>query len=82
MFMPDTTENRATFEGKELLLAEIYKISNIKIVFKEVGDSNEKHFYPNDGGLNEPVRDYRDYKNSVFDIALEHFKKKDVSKDK
>ena len=37
MFMPDTPENRAAFEGKELLLAEIYKVSNIKIVFKEIG---------------------------------------------
>ena len=37
MFMPDTPENRAAFEGKELLLAEIYKLSNIKIVFKEIG---------------------------------------------
>ena len=37
MFMPDTPENRAAFEGKELLLAEIYKISNIKIVFKKIG---------------------------------------------
>ena len=38
MFMPDTPENRAAFEGKELLLAEIYKVSNIKIVFKKIGD--------------------------------------------
>ena len=37
MFMPDTPENRAAFEGKELLLAEIYKLSNIKIVFKKIG---------------------------------------------
>ncbi len=37
MFMPDTPENRAAFEGKELLLAEIYKVSNIKIVFKKIG---------------------------------------------
>ena len=37
MFMPDTPENRSAFEGKELLLAEIYKVSNIKIVFKEIG---------------------------------------------
>ena len=37
MYMPDTPENRAAFEGKELLLAEIYKVSNIKIVFKEIG---------------------------------------------
>jgi hypothetical protein len=36
MFVPDTPENRAAFMGKELLLAEIYKLSNIKIVFKDI----------------------------------------------
>ena len=36
MFMPDTPENRAAFTD-ETVLAEIYKVSNIKIVFKKIG---------------------------------------------
>ncbi len=39
MFVPDTPENRSAFMGKELLLAEIYKLSNIKIVFKDISRS-------------------------------------------
>ena len=37
MYVPDTPLNRAAFTD-EVLLAEIYKVSNIKIVFKELGD--------------------------------------------
>jgi hypothetical protein len=37
MYVPDTPLNRAAFTD-EVLLAEIYKVSNIKVVFKELGD--------------------------------------------
>ena len=37
MYVPDTPLNRAAFTD-EVLLAEIYKVSNIKIVFKKLGD--------------------------------------------
>ena len=36
MYVPDTPLNRAAFTD-EILLAEIYKVSNIKIVFKKIG---------------------------------------------
>jgi len=36
MYVPDTPLNRAAFTD-ETLLAEIYKVSNIKIVFKDIG---------------------------------------------
>ena len=36
MYVPDTPLNRAAFTD-ETLLAEIYKVSNIKIVFKKIG---------------------------------------------
>ena len=36
MYVPDTPLNRAAFTD-ETVLAEIYKVSNIKIVFKDTG---------------------------------------------
>ena len=36
MYVPDTPLNRAAFTD-ETVLAEIYKVSNIKIVFKDIG---------------------------------------------
>ena len=36
MYVPDTPLNRAAFTD-EIVLAEIYKVSNIKIVFKDNG---------------------------------------------
>ena len=36
MYVPDTPLNRAAFTD-ETVLAEIYKVSSIRIVFKEIG---------------------------------------------